>query len=107
VTGLNVHHGTPRNPHDPARITGGSSSGPAAAVASGLCPVALGGDGGGSIRMPAALCGVVGLKPTYGRVSEFGAAPLCWSVAHAGPLAATVEDAALVYATIAGPDERD
>ncbi len=107
VTGLNVHHGAVRNPHDPTRISGGSSSGPAAAVAAGLCPAALGGDGGGSIRTPASFCGVVGLKPTFGRVSEIGAAPLCWSVAHLGPLASTVRDAALVYALLAGPDSRD
>lgn len=107
VTGINVHHGTPRNPFDPARITGGSSSGPAAAVASGLCPAALGADGGGSIRTPAAMCGVVGLKPTFGRISEHGAAPLCWSVAHLGPLATCVRDAAVLYACMAGPDEHD
>jgi Asp-tRNA(Asn)/Glu-tRNA(Gln) amidotransferase A subunit family amidase len=107
VTGLSPHHGTPRNPYDPAHYTGGSSSGSAAAVAAGLCPVALGADGGGSIRIPASFCGVVGLKPTFGRVSEHGAAPLCWSVAHLGPLAATVTDAALAYAVIAGADPAD
>lgn len=107
VTGLNPHHGTVRNPYDPAHFTGGSSSGSAAAVVAGLCPVALGADGGGSIRIPASFCGVVGLKPTYGRVSERGAAPLCWSVAHLGPLAATATDAALGYAAMAGPDPRD
>jgi Asp-tRNA(Asn)/Glu-tRNA(Gln) amidotransferase A subunit family amidase len=107
VTGLNPHHGPARNPYDPARVTGGSSSGPAAAVAAGLCPLALGADGGGSIRIPAALCGVVGLKPTFGRVSERGAAPLCWSVAHLGPLGATVADAALGFAVLAGPDPED
>jgi len=107
VTGINPHHGPARNPYDPARCTGGSSSGPAAAVAAGLCPVALGADGGGSIRIPAALCGLVGLKPTFGRVSEHGAAPLCWSVAHIGPLAASVRDAALVWLAISGPDPHD
>ena len=107
VTGQNPHHGTPRNPYNPAHYTGGSSSGPAAAVAAGLCPVAIGADGGGSIRIPAAFCGVVGLKATFGRVSEFGAAPLDWSVAHLGPLAATATDAALAYGVIAGPDARD
>ena len=107
ITGLNPHHGTPRNPYALGHYTGGSSSGPAAAVAAGLCPVALGADGGGSIRIPAAFCGVVGLKPTFGRVSEFGAAPLCWSVAHLGPLAATARDAALAYAVMAGPDDKD
>jgi Asp-tRNA(Asn)/Glu-tRNA(Gln) amidotransferase A subunit family amidase len=107
VTGHNPHHGTPRNPYDPGCYTGGSSSGSAAAVAAGLCPVAIGADGGGSIRIPAAFCGVVGLKPTFGRVSEYGAAPLCWSLAHLGPLAATPTDAALAYALLAGPDRRD
>ncbi len=107
VTGLNPHHGTPRNPYDPAHYTGGSSSGAAAAVAAGLCPIAIGADGGGSIRIPSAFCGVVGLKPTYGRVSEFGAAPLDWSIAHIGPIAASVADAALGYAIMAGPDLQD
>jgi Asp-tRNA(Asn)/Glu-tRNA(Gln) amidotransferase A subunit family amidase len=104
VTGHNPHHGVARNPYQMEHYTGGSSSGPAAAVASGLCPVALGADGGGSIRIPASFCGVVGLKPTFGRVSERGAAPLGWSVAHIGPLAATARDAALAYSLIAGPD---
>lgn len=107
VTGLNPHHGTPRNPYHPGRYTGGSSSGSAAAVAAGLCPVAIGADGGGSIRIPSSFCGLVGLKPTFGRVSEFGAAPLSWSLAHLGPLAATATDAALAYAVLAGPDDRD
>ncbi len=107
VTGLNPHHGTPRNPYAPDHFTGGSSSGSGAAVAAGLCPLAVGADGGGSIRIPAAFCGVVGLKPTFGRVSEFGAAPLCWSVAHLGPIAATAADAALGYALMAGPDPCD
>lgn len=107
VTGLNPHHGAVRNPYDPARATGGSSSGSAAAVAAGYCPLAVGADGGGSIRIPAALCGVVGLKPTFGRVSERGAAPLCWTVAHVGPIGATVRDVALGYAVMAGRDPRD
>ena len=107
VTGFNAHHGTARNPYNVEHYTGGSSSGPAAAVAAGLCPVALGADGGGSIRIPAAFCGVVGLKPTFGRVSEYGAAPLTWSMAHIGPLGATTADAAMMYAAIAGPDPKD
>jgi len=107
ITGINPIHGAARNPHDPGRITGGSSSGSGAAVGAGLCPVAVGADGGGSVRIPAALCGVVGIKPTYGRVSEHGAAPLCWSVAHIGPLAATVQDAALALSIMAGEDEAD
>ncbi|MDP6944677.1 MAG: amidase, partial [Myxococcota bacterium] len=107
VTGINPHHGAARNPYDPSRVTGGSSSGSAATVAAGLCPVAIGADGGGSIRIPASLCGVVGLKPTFGRISEHGAAPLCWSVAHLGPIAATARDAAAAYALMAGPDPAD
>ena len=107
VTGINPHHGAARNPYDPTCFTGGSSSGSAAAVAAGFGPVALGADGGGSIRIPAGLCGLVGLKPTFGRVSEHGAAPLCWSVAHIGPIAASARDAAVAYAIMAGPDERD
>jgi len=105
--GLNVNFGSTRNPYNPKHDTGGSSSGSATAVAAGLCPLALGADGGGSIRVPASHCGVVGLKPTFGRVSEYGAAPLCWSVAHLGPIAATVEDAAIGYACMAGPDARE
>ncbi len=104
VTGLNPHHGTTRNPYNPAHFTGGSSSGSATAVAAGLCPVAIGADGGGSIRIPSAFCGVVGIKATYARISEFGAAPLCWSVAHLGPIGATAEDVALAYTIIAGAD---
>ncbi len=107
VTGANAHFGVCRNPYNPAHHTGGSSSGSAAAVAAGLCPIALGADGGGSVRIPAALCGVVGLKPTWSRVSEFGAAPLCWSVAHVGPIGASVDDVALAYSLIAGPDTHD
>lgn len=107
VTGLNPHHGAARNPFDATRATGGSSSGSAAAVAAGLCPVALGADGGGSIRIPASLCGVVGLKPTFGRVSEHGAAPVCWSVAHLGPIAGTARDAAAAYMVMAGEDPAD
>ena len=107
VTGQNPHHGTPRNPYQPAHYTGGSSSGSATAVAAGLCPVAIGADGGGSIRIPASFCGVVGLKATFGRVSEMGAFQLDWSVAHVGPLAATATDAALAYALMAGPDTHD
>jgi Asp-tRNA(Asn)/Glu-tRNA(Gln) amidotransferase A subunit family amidase len=105
--GYNAHHGAVRNPFNDACDPGGSSSGPAAAVAAGLVPVAVGADGGGSIRIPAALCGIVGLKPTFGRVSEFGAAPLGWSVSHLGPLTASVEDAALAYSLMAGPDPRE
>ena len=105
--GANAHYGATRNPYAPSHDTGGSSSGSAVAVAAGLCPIAIGADGGGSIRIPASLCGLVGLKPTFGRVSEAGAAPLCWSVAHLGPLGATVADVTLAYGLIAGPDARD
>jgi Asp-tRNA(Asn)/Glu-tRNA(Gln) amidotransferase A subunit family amidase len=107
VTGLNPHHGTTRNPYDDRYHTGGSSSGPAAVVAAGLAPVAIGADGGGSIRMPAAMCGIVGLKATFGRISEHGAFPLCWSLAHIGPMTATVRDCARTYELIAGPDPLD
>lgn len=106
-TGHNVHHGHTRNPYNPDFDTGGSSSGPATAVAAGFCPVALGADGGGSIRIPAALCGLVGLKATFGRISEQGAAPLTWSMGHLGPIGASVADVALAYAIMAGPDAGD
>ncbi len=107
VTGLNPVHGTTRNPYNPNHFTGGSSSGSATAVAAGIVPVAIGADGGGSIRIPASFCGLVGLKATFARVSEFGAAPLDWSIAHIGPLAGSASDAALTYALIAGPDPKD
>jgi len=107
VTGLNPNSGTTRNPYNPEHFTGGSSSGPASAVAAGLCPVAIGADGGGSIRIPASFCGTVGFKPTFGRISEHGAFPLCWSVAHLGPLTASATDAALAYGVMAGPDLKD
>ncbi len=105
--GFNQHYGIIRNPYRLDCHAGGSSNGSAAAVAAGICPVAIGADGGGSIRIPAALTGMVGLKATFGRVSEHGAAPLTWSMGHLGPIGATVGDVALVYACIAGPDVRD
>jgi len=107
VTGINPHHGACRNPYDIGRVTGGSSSGPASAVAAGLGPVSLGADGGGSIRIPAGLCGLVGLKPTWGRVTEHGAVPLCWNVAHIGPIGANTRDVAAMYAVLAGRDDAD
>ena len=96
-----------RNPWHTGYIPGGSSSGSGAAVAAGLCLAALGTDTGGSIRQPSSFCGIVGLKPTYGRVSRHGVIPLCWSLDHVGPMARTVEDAALVLQALAGPDPRD
>jgi len=103
----NPHWGPTANPHDSGRDAGGSSSGSAAAVADGMSVAALGTDSGGSIRIPAALCGVVGLKPTYGRVSLAGCRALSWSLDHAGPLTRTVADAGLVLAALAGHDPRD
>lgn len=96
-----------RNPWDPSRIPGGSSGGSAAAVAAKVCPIAVGTDTGGSIRIPASVCGVVGLKPTYGRVSKRGVYPLAWSLDTVGPLAGSVEDAALMLNAIAGYDAAD
>ncbi len=107
VTGFNPHFGTPRNPYNPAHYTGGSSSGSAAAVAAGLVPIALGADGGGSIRIPSAFCGIYGLKPTYGRVPESGSFALDFSVAHVGPMATTTSDLVLAYAAMAGPHPHD
>lgn len=107
VTTVNPHYGACRNPWDTARITGGSSGGSAAAVAAGMCLAALGTDTGGSIRIPASLCGVVGLKPTYGRVSMRGVFPLSWNLDHAGPLTRCVRDAALLLQVMAGYDQDD
>ena len=101
------YFGEVRNPWDTAHIAGGSSSGSAAAVAAGLGYAAIGTDTAGSIREPAAICGVVGLKPTYGRVSARGVIPLSWSLDHVGPITRTVADAAVMLQTIAGYDARD
>jgi Asp-tRNA(Asn)/Glu-tRNA(Gln) amidotransferase A subunit family amidase len=103
----NAHFGPTRNPHDPSRDAGGSSSGSAVAVADGMAYAALGTDTGGSIRVPAAFCGIVGLKPTFGRTSLHGAVPLAWSLDHLGPLTRTVDDAALLLEVLSGPDPRD
>ncbi len=107
VTSNNPHFGACHNPWDFQRIPGGSSGGSAAAIAAGLCLGALGTDTGGSIRIPAALCGIAGLKPTRGRVSLRGVVPLSWSLDHAGPMARTVRDVALVLQVIAGYDPLD
>jgi len=107
ATGINPHFGTAANPWDLERIAGGSSTGSAVAVACGLSPFALGTDAGGSVRGPAALCGVVGLKPTYGRISAFGSIPYAWSIDHIGIFTRTVEDAATVLEVLAGDDARD
>jgi aspartyl-tRNA(Asn)/glutamyl-tRNA(Gln) amidotransferase subunit A len=96
-----------RNPWDTARVPGGSSGGSAAAVIADMCLGAIGTDTGGSIRIPASLCGVTGLKPTYGRVSCFGVIPLSWSLDHVGPLARSAEDCALIFDIIARYDPRD
>jgi aspartyl-tRNA(Asn)/glutamyl-tRNA(Gln) amidotransferase subunit A len=100
-------YGDVHNPRNPSHIAGGSSGGSAAAVAAGLCYAAIGTDTAGSIREPAALCGCVGLKPTYGRVSARGVIPLSWSLDHVGPFTTTVADAALVLQVIAGYDALD
>lgn len=107
ATGKNPHYGPVRNPWNSGCIAGGSSSGSGAAVAAGQCLFSLGTDTGGSVRIPAALCGIVGLKPTFGRVSRNGVFPLSWSLDHVGPMTRTVEDNAIVLQAIAGEDPGD
>jgi aspartyl-tRNA(Asn)/glutamyl-tRNA(Gln) amidotransferase subunit A len=106
-TGRNAHDGNVANPHDPKRLAGGSSSGSAAAVAAGFAPVSLGSDTNGSVRVPSSLCGLFGIKPTYGRISRAGAYPFVGSFDHVGVFARGVEDLAMVYEAIAGPDPAD
>jgi aspartyl-tRNA(Asn)/glutamyl-tRNA(Gln) amidotransferase subunit A len=103
----NAHYGSTRNPWNLERDTGGSSSGSGSAVAAELVYAAIGSDTGGSIRIPASLCGIVGLKPTFGRISLYGVAPLSWSLDHLGPMVRSVADAALLLELLAGPDPRD
>jgi len=107
ISSANPHYGAVRNPWDLERSPGGSSGGSGAAVAAQIVYGAMGSDTGGSIRIPAAYCGTVGLKPTYGRVSRFGALPLGYSLDHMGPLTRSVRDAAIFLNAIAGRDRRD
>ena len=106
-TGENRHDGPSRNPHDTARMSGGSSGGSGSAVAGGLVPLALGSDTNGSIRVPASLCGLFGLKPTFGRLPRTGSFPFVSSLDHLGPLARSVGDLALSYDAMQGPDAED
>src|SRR4051812_1904996 len=106
-TGENIHDGASRNPHDVARMTGGSSGGSGGAVAGGLVPLALGSDTNGSIRVPASFCGIFGLKPTYGRLSRARSFPFVTSFDHLGAFARNVQDLALAYDAMQGPDPDD
>ena len=106
-TSASSYFGPVRNPWDVTRIPGGSSGGSAAAVASGMCFGAIGTDTGGSVRQPASYCGIVGLKPTYGRVSTRGVFPLSWSLDHVGPICRSVEDSAILLDVLAGYDHKD
>ena len=107
VTSNNPHFGPVRNPWNTQLLPGGSSGGSAAAVAADLCVASIGSDTGGSIRIPSSACGVTGLKPTYGRISRFGAVPLAWSMDHVGPIAKTAADAAVLLSVLAGADAND
>src|SRR2546429_2341696 len=106
-TCVSSHYGAVHNPWNPKHIAGGSSGGSAAAVAAGMCFGAIGSDTGGSIREPAAFCGIVGLKPTYGRVSTRGVVPLSWSLDHIGPICRNVRDSAILLQALAGYDADD
>ena len=105
--GVNAHFGTPPNPWDPERVPGGSSSGSGVAVSGGLATAAIGTDTGGSVRIPASYCGIVGLKTTLGRVGTEGVTPLSWSLDTVGPMTRSVEDAAFLFEAIAGPEPGD
>src|SRR4029434_3480984 len=106
--GINHHHGTPHNPwHAIAHVPGGSSNGSGVAVGAGLVPMALGTDTGGSVRIPASLCGTVGLKTTVGQISRTGVFPLSWTLDSIGPLTRSVEDAALVFQCLQSADPQD
>ena len=100
ATGENILHGTCANPYDPSRLAGGSSSGSVAAVGYGLCAAALGTDTGGSVRAPAALCGLVGLKPTYGRISTEGVIPYSWTLDHVGSITRTAADESILFSVL-------
>lgn len=106
-TGENAHDGPALNPHDPTRMSGGSSSGSGTAAAAGMVALTLGSDTNGSIRVPASFCGLFGLKPTYGRLSRAGTFPFCASLDHLGPLARSAEDLALAFDAMQGPDAAD
>jgi len=106
-TGENVHDGPSRNPHDPSRMTGGSSGGSGSAVGGALVPIALGSDTNGSIRVPSSFCGIFGLKPTYGRLSRARSFPFVASLDHLGPFARSVRDLAMAYDAMQGPDADD
>ena len=107
ITGINPHYGPSKNPWDPTRMSGGSSGGSAVAVSTGMSLASIGTDTSGSIRVPASLCGIFGLKPTYGRVSKYGVMPLAPSIDHIGPLARSAWDIAAVLQAIAGYDRMD
>lgn len=107
TTGDRSYFGPVKNPHDPSKMAGGSSAGAGAAVAAFLCYGAIGSDTGGSIRIPASCCGIVGMKPTFGRVSKRGAVPLSWTLDHLGPMTRTAEDNAILLNAISGYDAKD
>src|SRR5207248_9221145 len=102
VTSVNPHYGTVRNPHDPGRVAGGSSGGSAVAVAAGMCDWAIGSDTGGSIRIPASLCGVSGFKPAFGSIDIRGVVPLSWSLDTLGPIAPDIATAARAFSVMSG-----